>query len=277
MLQLAIYDSMHICSIDTVGAFLYQDYPESLKPLYIVLPVAAAEACNLDPKTTYQVKKYIYGQPDSGRAYYLAYRDHLIDSGYTMTASDPCLFVRLLEDHQTRTYVCIHVDDTIAASTHEGELDHLKESLRQKFKITTHEFTKHLGINIEILETGAIKLRQRKLLGALFDEYPPTGHKANQPQQITRKDTDDVNDQDKDSCEQREYLHLLGMLSYIAHSRPDISTAISYAATKNTSPTNQDFEELLLVVDYLRQTKEKGLILHPAQRKEFTAQTNLPC
>jgi len=50
------------------------------------------------------------------------------------------------------------VDDTIAASTHEGELDHLKESLKQKFKITTHEFTKHLGINIEKLESGAIKL-----------------------------------------------------------------------------------------------------------------------
>jgi hypothetical protein len=42
MLQLAIYNSMHICSIDTVGAFLYQDYPESLKPLYIVLPSSSS-------------------------------------------------------------------------------------------------------------------------------------------------------------------------------------------------------------------------------------------
>jgi hypothetical protein len=108
------------------------------------------------------VKKYIYGLPDSGRAYYLVYRDHLIDSDYTMTASDPCLFVRLLKNHQTRTYVWIHVDDTIAASTHEDELDHLKESLKLKFKITTHDFTKHLGINIEKMKSGAIKLRQRK-------------------------------------------------------------------------------------------------------------------
>jgi hypothetical protein len=57
MLQLAIYDGMHIWSIDPVGAFLYQEYPESPKPLYIVLPVAVTEACN--PKTTYWVKKYI--------------------------------------------------------------------------------------------------------------------------------------------------------------------------------------------------------------------------
>ncbi len=35
-----------------------------------------------------------------------------------------------------------------------------------------------------------------------------------------------------------------------------------------TNPTKQDFKELLLVVDYLWQTKEKGLILHPAQEKD---------
>jgi hypothetical protein len=93
MLQLAIYDQMHMCSIDTVGAFLYQEYPESLKPLYVILPKAVAEVCNLNPKTTYRVKKYIYGLPDSGRAYYIAYRDHLINSSYVMTSADPWLFV----------------------------------------------------------------------------------------------------------------------------------------------------------------------------------------
>jgi hypothetical protein len=52
MLQLAIYDKMYICSIDTVGAFLHPEYPASLKPLYIILPASVARACNLDPKTT---------------------------------------------------------------------------------------------------------------------------------------------------------------------------------------------------------------------------------
>jgi hypothetical protein len=46
-----------------------------------------------------------------------------------------------------------------------------------------------------------------------------------------------MNDQGKEPCEQCEYLHLLGMLNYIAHSRPDISTALSYATTKNSNPT----------------------------------------
>ncbi len=70
-------------------------------------------------------------------------------------------------------------------------------------------------------------------------------------------DANNVNDHDQEPCEQREYLHLLGMLNYIAHSCPDIFTALSYATTKNTNPTKGDFEELLLVVDYLCQTKKK--------------------
>jgi hypothetical protein len=81
-----------------------------------------------------------------------------------------------------------------------------------------------------------------------------------------------VNEQGTEPYEQREYLHLLGMLNYIAHSRPDISTALSYAATKNNNPTVQDFKDLLLVVDYLWQTKEKGLILHPAQDRNAPLQ-----
>jgi hypothetical protein len=183
-----------------------------------------------------------------------------------MTSADLRLFVQLTKD--IRTYVWIHVNDTIAATTHESEFILLKNNSEQKFKITINDFTKHLGINTDRLNSGAVKLRQRKLLGSLFEEYLPTGRRVNQPQRISRNDAmKNVNDQGNQPCEQREYLHLLGMLNYVSHTRPGISTALSYAATKNTNPTKANFDELLLVVDYLWQTKEKGLILHPAPYK----------
>jgi len=92
--------------------------------------------------------------------------------------------------------------------------------LEQKFKITINDFTKHLGINIDHLNSGAVKLRQRKLSGSQFEEYPPTGRRVNEPQHISRNDaTKTVNDQGNQPCEQREYLHLFGMLNYISHTR----------------------------------------------------------
>jgi hypothetical protein len=60
-----------------------------------------------------------------------------------------------------------------------------------------------------------------------------------------------VNGDGKEPCEQLEYLHLLGKLNYIAHSHPGISTALSYAITKHSNPTKDDFNELILVVGYL--------------------------
>ena len=118
-----------------------------------------------------------------------------------MTSADPCLFVQLTKD--IRTYVWIHVNDTIAATAHESEFIFLKNNLEQKFKITINDFTKHLGINIDRLNSGAVKLRQQKLLGNLFEEYPPTGRRVNQPQPISRNDaTKTVNDQGNQPCEQ---------------------------------------------------------------------------
>jgi hypothetical protein len=90
--QLAVFDDMETCLADTVAAYLNQDYPQDTTPLYMTLPKVVAEVCGVDPTVTYRVKKYIYGLPDAERAYYLAYREYLIASGYSPTASDPfCL------------------------------------------------------------------------------------------------------------------------------------------------------------------------------------------
>jgi hypothetical protein len=62
---------------------------------------------------------------------------------------------------------------------------------------------------------------------------------------IMKANANDANDQDKEPCEQHEYFHLLRMLNDISHSHPDISTALSYAATKSSDPTKQDFKDLL--------------------------------
>jgi hypothetical protein len=80
--QLAVCDDMEMCLIDTVAAYLNQDYPDDATPLYLKLPRVVAEVCGPDPNIIYRLKKYIYGLPDAGRASYLAYREHLIKCGF---------------------------------------------------------------------------------------------------------------------------------------------------------------------------------------------------
>jgi len=59
----------------------------------------------------------------------------------------------------------------------------------------------------------------------------------------------------------KDYLQLLGALIYLTKSRPEISTSVSFAATHAKDPTRGDFEELLVCLKYLGDTKDKGLRL----------------
>ena len=262
LLQLSIYDKMYTATFDTVAAYLYQEYPDHLKPLYLKLPAKVAKACGLDPNQLYRVKKYLYGLPDAGRAYYLAYSQHLLDNGYTKSASDPCLFMKIDPSRDLRTYIWFHVDDTLVSSTHKEELTIFENILKLKCKITAdYDVTSHLGITLTRQDDGSLKLSQPKLLDQILKEYPSKSF--NFPAREMNKQLEQ-----SPEIERTPYLRLLGQLMYLSNSRPDILTALSYAATKSTEPTKNDFDRLLQIVGYLRQTSDYGLILYPRDKTE---------
>ena len=241
LLQMAIYDGLFMATFDTIAAYLYQTYPEQIKPLYIMFPKKLAEACGLDPKDLYRVKKYLYGLPDAGLAYYQAYSEHLLQNGYMRSSYDMCLFMRFDASKNLRTYVWLHVDDTFITSTHQEEIERFHEVLQLKFKVTIDkEVLAYLGINLEHRSDGSTKLTQDKLQHDILNEYSS-----------------------ESKIDSNNYLRLLGQLSYLTHSRPDLMTMVAYHATKANDPTENDCKSLLKIVNYLRQTPDKGLILYP--------------
>lgn len=259
--QLAIMDNMVRRTVDVVGAYLYQDYPEDALPLIVTLEPAIAEACNLDPAQQYRIRKYLYGLPDAGRAYYQAYSKHLTTHGYLRSVADPCLFFKITS--QMRTYIVIHVDDTFVASTTQGGIDEFESILKLQFEITSnHAADSYLGIHLETLSNGSVKLTQPKLLQQLFSEYPPTltSSKVKVPMLLSSR-TPTHNHTASVLIPIHTYLHLLGALLYLTRSRPDIMTAVSYASTRAASPTSEDYQRLLHIISYLRNTKDYGLVL----------------
>jgi hypothetical protein len=256
--QISIIDRMHRCTVDVTGAYLYQDYPDDARPIFLTVPENVAVACGLDPTIKYRLRKYMYGLPDSGRAYCKAYSALLMDNGYSRTMSDPCLFTRITQE--SRTYVWIHVDDTFVCSTSPEELVRFQTSVKKKYKITVVDnVDEYLGVKTKMLANGDVLLSQPKLLGNILDEYAdrlPTTSRVVAPQRTVNPDAFDYTPFDS-----TEYRHLLGGLLYIAISRPDISTAVSFASMAASKPCVGDFDNLLHCLLYLSQTKERGLIL----------------
>ena len=267
MLQIAVHDRMHIQLIDTKAAYLCQEYPTDATPLYVMLPKRVAIALNLDPNQTYRIRRYIYGLPDAGRAYYDAYSEHLLEHGFVRTVSDPCLFTKINASDR-RVYVWVHVDDTLIAADHLEDIEHFKTMMTKRFEITVNaEADHHLGVNIQRLEDGSLKLTQSKLLTTIFEECAEALEGLSKRPMVPLRPNKLPNEEDV-PYSKRDYLHLLGMLNYLLRSRPDIATALSYAATKSSSPTRQDHDNLLDIVRYLWKTKHVGLIIRPGNINE---------
>ena len=259
--QIAIIDGMHMCSVDVTGAYLYEEYPAKALPLYVKLEPHVAEALGKDPNATYRINKYLYGLPDSDRAYYQGYSAHLEINGYKRTVSDPCLFVKIT--NTARTYVWIHVDDTIVASTVKEELEEFKRVIGLKYAYTVQEdLDSFLGVHIHRNTDGSVRLTQPKLLAELFQEYKPEEMRGTSRVRTPQTGQEEDDDQwDDTPIERIKYLHLLGALIYVTKSRPDIATAVSFAATHAVRPTEGAYKELLRCVQYLYNTQDAGLVL----------------
>jgi hypothetical protein len=110
---------------------------------------------------------------------------------------------------------------------------------------------------------GDVKLTQPKLLKQLFEEHQEDidyTKSTLSPQRLIH-----LQDSDQTPIEQTQYLHVLGALIYLTKSRPDISTAVSFGAVHAAKPTKGAYTELLLIINYLYQTQEHGLILKALQ------------
>ena len=119
-----------------------------------------------------------------------------------------------------------------------------KNFMEKRFEITVNtEADHHLGVNMTALGDGSLQLTQSKLLKNIFTEYEhvlPTSNVRNRvPLNPTRASGN------SEPFDRKQYLHLLGMLNYLLRSRPDIATAVSFAATKASNPTFDDYTAML--------------------------------
>jgi hypothetical protein len=260
--QIAVIDRMRVRVIDTIGAYLYQTYPDDKPPIFVRIPAKVMEACGIPSGTLFRIKKYIYGLPDAGLAYYNAYSSLLTRSGYLKSKSDPCLFLKINLERGERIYIWAHVDDTFIAATEVKLIDELEACIKSQFQITvTEEVDTYLGIHFERLENGDVKITQPLLLQSLFDEYASElqTHKVRQP--ISSQRLQGARSAIAEPMDASEYLHLEGALIYLTKSRPDIQTAVSFGATHSVNPTRKDFEELIHCLKYLQSTRYDGLII----------------
>ena len=260
MMQIAIAMGLIWCTADIKAAYLNVPRPADEIPILTKLESFVAEISGLDPNQLYRIDKCLYGLPDSGRHFYRHYRDALIAEGYVMSNMDNCLFYKITEEETT--FIVLFVDDTLIFSKRQVDIDQFVVRMNNHYELTLDtKADSFLGININHNEDGTVTLTQPKLLQKLFKEHPeqPTKRKARTPTHPYGPVP--AHNKEKEQSPPilaTTYLRLLGLLMYLTKSRPDIMAAVSFGATKSTNPTEDDYQQLYYIVDYLRATASKG-------------------
>jgi hypothetical protein len=278
ILQLAIMKKMKRSTMDIKQAYLNVPIPEDEDWIIAKLEPWIAEALSLDPNALYRVRRYIYGLPQSGRAFFEMYRAKLLKEGYTQSKMDSCLFYRLQDGEET--YILLYVDDTFIFSNEQKYIDALCDKLQKYFEVTLDESADaFLGVSFEYDAGGNCKLSQKKLLTKLFREYPQDLTKRRRkpihPYGPAPTHGKVMDGEDKEAVEITTYLRLLGILMYLTKSRPEIATGVSFGATNSHNPLQYHYKELLYIVDYLREYQDEGLTIRVPRSKKIQLHTEV--
>ena len=165
-----------------------------------------------------------------------------------------------------------YVDDCLWWARSRKDIDEVIEQLRgPKYNMTLEiedSVAGFLGVHIDRQEDGRIVLTQKGLIDKIIEalqieDLPPVSTPATE---CLGKDEFG----DPANCA-FNYASVIGMIWYLyGHSRPDIGFATSQAARFTFQPKRSHELALIRLGQYLKGTRDKGLILKPMTMDKFS-------
>jgi len=100
------------------------------------------------PRRVLRLHKSLYGLKQSGREWNERLNAVLLEIGFTPCPSEPCLYVRKVDDNLG--IIVVYVDDLIIASSNKDDLNEIKLLISKKFDVVDGGYLKHfLGMEIK--------------------------------------------------------------------------------------------------------------------------------
>ena len=265
---LAARDKAHIKTIDIAGAYLNANIAS-----HKIDPILSEFLVDIDPSTyrplvrnngkiVVQLQKALYGCVESAKLWYDLLTSSLISDGYAQVPSDPCVFMKDINNRPT--YVVVYVDDLFVVSQNMVAIDELESLLRSRFKdITVHSGTIHsyLGMTFDFSKSKSVLITMD---GYLQDLLKLSGIPGVCKTPATEHLFQTIDSKLLNVAKKSTFHTLTAKLLYLAkRTRPDILLPVSYLTTRVTEPTEVDWTKLERVIKYLNGTQGLGIRLAP--------------
>ena len=273
LLALSLILGLATRQVDYTAAFLHADIDhdpnwDNMSPeerersgIYVQMPRGFTQTGKV-----LKLKKSLYGLRQSPRNFFLHLKSKLEACGFRQSDADACLFI-------SDTVIClVYVDDTLFFATDQSHIDTVLNKLRDIHDMELEEeddVAGFLGVHIKRNEDdGSIELTQtgltKRVVEALGVETLPI---VQTPAAYGALPADKDGDPPQGTY---NYASVVGMLQYLqAHSRPDITFAVSQCARYVHNPRRSHEIALERIGQYLRGTMDRGMIIQPTNQLQL--------
>ena len=210
-----------------------------------------------------KLHKYLYGLKQSAKKFYDFICAWLKTLGYNPSNTDVCLYIKT--NGANKCYVGTHVDDMLVTSNNAPDFEQLKEGIKSFFTgdptIQTGDKLTHLGISIERNRASkTTTLSEEYYIQKLCDTFDKDN---NTTENLTYRTSILKTNNKSDLITTNKYLSLLMSIFFVARmTRWDILWVCTYMGSRSNNPTTHDYNQLLIVLRYLRSTMKYKRSFH---------------
>nr|GEV50072.1 hypothetical protein [Tanacetum cinerariifolium] len=202
-----------VYQMDVKSAFLYERIEEEV---YVCQHLGFKDPGY--PDKVYKVEKAIYGLHQAPRAWYATLAKYLLDTRFHRGKIDQTLFIKRQKDDIL--LVQVYVDDIIFGSTKKELCTEFEVLMHDKFQMSSmEELTFFLGLQVKHKSDG-IFISQDKYMDKILRKFKYEDVKP--ASTLMDKEKSLLKDLDGNDIDVHLYRSMIGYLTYLTSSRPDI-------------------------------------------------------
>ncbi|KAI5333016.1 hypothetical protein L3X38_023145 [Prunus dulcis] len=229
VLSIAAMNRWSLRQLDVKNVFLHGDLEEEV---FMRQPQGFEDSKY--PTHVCQLRKYLYGLKQAPKAWNAKFTGHLPAIGFTVSHSDPSLFVKHVGSDSV--ILLLYVDDIILTGSKDSLVEEVIDELSVVFEMKDMgRLTYVLGLQISYRDNGDIFVCQTKYARDFLAKAGRIHVDLVLPMSI------------------------VGALQYLTFTRPDLCYAVNTVCQYMTQPSDLHFQLVKRILRYIHGTLDHGL------------------
>nr|GEW78634.1 ribonuclease H-like domain, reverse transcriptase, RNA-dependent DNA polymerase [Tanacetum cinerariifolium] len=250
LLAIAANNKWEVHHLNVKSAFLHGELKEEV---YVTQPEGFIK--REDNGKVYRLIKALYGLRQASHAWNIKLDNTLKSLDFKKRALEQAIYTKTSKE--SILLVGVYVDDLIITGTPKKEIDKFKAQMEEKFEMSDLVLLAYY-LGIEVTQTGSdISIKQSAYANKILKEVGMIDcNETLIPMDLRKRLT---KNNEGTLVNSTEYRSLIGCLTYLLHTRPDLSYSVGLLSRFMQEPNEQHMKAIRQILRYVKGTKDYGI------------------